>query len=128
MIPKRPERVAEEIHRGVAVILERSIKDPRLHRTTITHVKMSPDLKHAGIYFSIIGDASVAKDAIEGFQRARPFIRKELVRYLKLRWTPNLHFYYDDSIECAFQMSNTLDRLKKEREENPEADRECDSE
>lgn len=128
MIPKRPERVAEEIHKGIAAILERSIKDPRLLHVTITHVKTSPDLKHAGVYFTIIGDASATKDALKGFVCAKPFIRKELVHYLKLRCIPDLRFYYDDSIEYAFQMSKTLDKLRKEREENPETDREHDPE
>jgi ribosome-binding factor A len=124
MIPKRTERVAEEIHREIAAILSRSIKDPRLHRVTITHIKVSPDLKHAGIYFSIIGDVSAREDALKGFKRARQFIRGELGRHLKLRCTPDLRFYFDDSIERAVQMSRTLNRLREESEESPEADRE----
>ena len=122
MIPKRLERVAEEIHKEIAAILKRSVKDPRLHQVTITHIKASPDLKHAGIYFSIIGDVSAREDALMGFKHARQFIRRELGRHLKLRWTPDLHFYYDDSIEHAIHMSQTLNRLREKREESSEED------
>ncbi len=128
MIPKRLERIAEEIHKGIAVVIGRSVKDPRVLRATITRIKVSPDLKRAVIHFSVIGDASAKKDALEGFQHARSFIRKELGHYLKLRWTPDLRFYYDDSIEDAIRMTQTLSRLKEEREGTLEADREHDPE
>ena len=128
MIPKRTQRVAEEIHRGIADILSRSAKDPRLLHVTITHINVSPDLKHAGIYFSIIGDDSAKEDALKGFDCARRFIRRELGHHLKLRCTPDLHFHYDDSIEHAARMTQTLDRLRREREGRFEADREYDSE
>ena len=128
MIPKRTERVAEEIHKEIAVILQQSVHDPRLNQVTITHIKVSPDLKHAGIYFSTIGDDSAKEGALKGFERARKFIRKELGHHIKLRCTPDLHFYYDDSIEQAIQMSQTLNRLREERAENPETDREYDQE
>ena len=128
MIPKRQDRVAEEIHKEIAVILQQSVKDPRLHQVTITYIKVSPDLKHAGIYFSIIGDASAKEDALKGFQHARKFIRKELGHHIKLRCTPDLRFFYDDSIENAIQMSKTLNRLREEREKSTGEDRERDSE
>jgi ribosome-binding factor A len=128
MIPKRSERVAEEIHKEISSIIRRSVKDPRLHRVTITHIKVSPDLKHAGVYFSIIGDVTAKEDAIKGFKRAGQFIRKELGHHLKLRWTPDLRFYYDDSIEQAVQMSHTLNQLKEERERTSKTNREHDPE
>jgi ribosome-binding factor A len=128
MIPKRSERVAEEIHKEISSILRRSVKDPRLHRVTITHIKVSPDLKHAGVYFSILGDVTAREDALNGFKRAGPFIRKELGHHLRLRRTPDLRFYYDDSIEHAVEMSRTLNQLKEERERTPETNREHDPE
>ncbi len=62
------------------------------------------------------------EEALVGFKRARQFIRKELGRHIRLRCTPGLRFFYDDSIEHAVRMSQTLNRLKEEIDGTPEAD------
>jgi ribosome-binding factor A len=105
---RRPERVAEAVHRELSALLYRDLKDPRLRGITLTDVKLTPDLRHARVYFSHFEGADRAQAAVEGFRSAAGFIRQKIGRTLKLRYSPELEFEYDPSIERAARIDALL--------------------
>ncbi len=100
----RSERVSRHIRNTLAEVLRRHVKDPRLKEVTITSVDLSPDLRLAKIYFATTGDDAKVKSVLEGFKKARPYIKKRLGRGLGLRYMPELRFYYDDSLDYGARM------------------------
>lgn len=117
---ERTGRIAEEIKRVVTELLtERKIKDIRITDTpsliSVTSVEVVRDLKYAYIYISVLG-----KDIdkiMEGFSSAAGFIRKEVGKKVNLRYTPELIFKVDDSIERGIHMSKLIDELHIDEEE-----------
>lgn len=95
---KRADRVGDQIHAELADIIHRKIKDPRVGFMTVTRVEVSDDLKHAKVFFSILGDEAMRKETLKGLKSAAHFIRGELGRRLKLRYTPEVVFLFDESI------------------------------
>jgi ribosome-binding factor A len=98
---RRSERTRKLIQREISGLLEREVNDPRLSKLiSVTEVTLSPDLKYAKIFVSTLGDQMDNKEEIlAGFNNASGFLRRELASHLKLRYTPQLSFHYDDSIE-----------------------------
>ena len=99
MASNRIGRINEEIQRELSALL-RTLKDPRLQSglLTITHVDTTSDLRYARIYVSAL-DKSQEKDMLKGLKSAAGYLRRELGASLKLRYTPELQFIADDSIE-----------------------------
>ncbi len=104
----RAERVGGLIQQTMADILARRIKDPRLELATITHVKMTRDLRIARIYFSIAGGPEKVKAAEQGFKSAIGFLKRDLSRQLDLRYMPEIEFYYDESFDYGSHIDNLL--------------------
>ncbi|WP_294946019.1 30S ribosome-binding factor RbfA [Sulfurivirga sp.] len=106
----RTDRVAREIQRILATLLQREVKDPRLQGVTITDCKVSKDLSVCKVYFDVLGadrDSPQVAEALAGFDKARGFLRSALGKQLRLRLTPELRFYYDEVPEKA----NEIDAL-----------------
>ena len=114
----RADRVSGLIHEALSKLLQKSVNDPRLESVSITGIKMSPDLKLAKIYFVISGHASSKEEAFAGFKKAKGFIKYTLARNLKLRYMPDLQFYYDDSIDYGFHMNSVLKKIENEHTTN----------
>jgi ribosome-binding factor A len=105
---RRIERVADEILHVVAELLRREIKDPRIGMVTLTGVKLSADLRHARVYFSVLGDVDVRDRSLAGLRSAEGFIRSRLGRRLGLRVAPEIVFTFDSSMEEADRVSRLL--------------------
>lgn len=121
---KRADRVGDLIRTELADILLRKIKDPRAGAgfVTITDVKVSDDLKHARVLVSIYGDEDARKETLKGLMSAKHFIRAELGKRLKMRSTPELSFYFDESIERGADMLDKLRKLNINMETDGDAD------
>ena len=119
---KRSVRVADLIQREISEMLLRSIKDPRIGFVTITRVSVSDDCRFAKVYFSVTGSADEREKSLEGLNSAKGFIRRELGRRVTLRYTPEVLFHFDPSIEYGIHMSEVFRQIKegKEAEENGE--------
>jgi ribosome-binding factor A len=109
---KRADRVSEAIKREVSVMLTQEIKDPGIHFVTVTTVETADDLRHASIFVSILGDEPTRKESMEGLERAKGYIRRELGQRLKLRYTPEIHFRLDQSLDHAIKIRGILNQLK----------------
>lgn len=114
----RIERVNEAIRREISVIAQRELGDPRLALATISRVEVSRDLRHAKIYFSVLGDESSARQAENGFQAAKGFIRKLLAQRVQIKFMPELNFVYDRSFAEGIHLKETIERLRDESQKS----------
>lgn len=112
----RSDRVAGLIQQVLAELLHKEIRDPRVSTATITGVKVSRDLRIAKIYFSTAGDPKLRKAAIDGFNQARGFVKRELAQRVDLRYMPDLKFFYDESIEYGSRIEQLLKAAKQKDE------------
>ena len=110
---RRSERTGKLIQREISGLLEREVNDPRLSKLiSVTGVTLSPDLKHAKIFVSTLSSETNNKEEIlAGFNNASGFLRKELASHLKLKYTPQLSFHYDDSIERGARLLKLMGEL-----------------
>lgn len=104
----RVERVADAIREVIAELLLRDIKDPRVGMATITGVKLTPDLRHARVYFSVIGDEAARARTLAGLRSASGFIHNQIGKRLRLRVSPEVVFEIDPSFEHAERVSQLL--------------------
>ena len=109
----RSERVAEQIRRDLAVLIREKVKDPRVGMVTILEVSVSKDLSYAKVWFDVL-DPEHAKEAQDTLNHASGFLRRELGRGLKLRVTPELRFYYDDTQVRGNSLSALIDKAVAE--------------
>ncbi len=107
----RADRVSGLIQATLSDLLRKGISDPRLEMTTITGVKMSPDLKLARIYFTIHGGSDRSKAAVKGFDSARGYIKRNLARRLGLRYMPELKFFWDESFDYGLHIEGLLKKI-----------------
>lgn len=112
MKAQRMQRIDHEIQRVLGTLISQELKDPRLGFTTVTRVEITQDLKHAKVFVSVIGDRHVAKQTMDALDHAARFLRGELGREVKLRYTPELQFVEDRSTERAINLSKTLREVR----------------
>jgi len=108
---KRSDKVAEAIHKLVSELLIKGLKDPRIGFVTITGVKLTGDLRQATIYFTVVGSDEDKKASEAGLNSARGFIKKELGQALMMRFTPDIHFKYDTSVEYGYHIESILKEI-----------------
>jgi ribosome-binding factor A len=110
----RHERVAEEILHEVSTMLAGELKDPRLAVSlTVTEVRVSPDLKHARIFVSVIGSEAERASTLAGLTAAAGYIRRELTERLGLRRGPELRFVLDRAEEYGQHIEELLRQAKR---------------
>jgi len=104
----RQDRVADQIQRELAILIQHEVKDPRIGMVTVTGVEVSKEYENARVFFTVLGDDNVRQITTQGLAKAAGFLRRELAHRLKLRVTPELHFIYDTSIDNAARMSELI--------------------
>lgn len=103
-----------EVQKELSRIISMEVKDPRINpMTSVVAVEVTPDLKFAKAYISVLGDEESKKSTQEGLKKASSFIRRELARRLNLRNTPEITFVLDQSIEYGINMSKMIDEVTK---------------
>ena len=101
-------------------IIQTQIKDPLVGFVTITDVVVSPDLRNAKVYFTVLGDENQKEKSLKGLERARTFIQGELGTRLKMRYLPVLRFFYDESWEYGANIDRLLYDLHNQESSNME--------
>jgi ribosome-binding factor A len=115
---KRSEKVADLIQKEISEMLLKSLKDPRIGFVTITRVAVSDDCRYAKIYFSVMGSLAEREKSATGLNSAKGYIRKELARRMSLRYTPEIMFQFDPSIEYAIHIGEVIEHLHQEDEKD----------
>ena len=119
---KRKDRVGDLIKREIAQIVQNQLKDPGLGFVTITGAKLSADLKQARIFYSVLGDEDSKEKTAAALKRASGFIQNEVGRNLKLRYTPEIVFQFDGSVEYGAHIEELIEKIR--RTEGPEGESE----
>lgn len=119
---KRSEKVADLIQKEISGMLLKNLKDPRIGFVTITRVAVSQDYRSAKVYFSVMGNLEDRNRSAEGLNSAKGYVRRELGRRLGLRYTPEIVFQFDPSIEYAIHMEEVIHHLQEEREKDEGGD------
>lgn len=104
------------IKREATSIVQEELKDPRLGFLSITQVKMSPDLRYAKIFVSIMGTQEEKRQTIEALTGAAGFIRNHLGKRVRMRYIPELSFAHDESLEQAASMYRLIEQVRKQDE------------
>ncbi len=117
MLPyKRSDRVGDLIREEVADIIMYKLKDPRIGFVTVTGVDLSPDLKIAKVYVSILKEEE-REQTLEVLNSSKHFIRSALTKRLKMKFIPSIEFRQDTSIEYGFKIDKLLKDIKKSDED-----------
>lgn len=107
-------RINGEVQKELSRIISMEVKDPRINpMTSVVAVEVTPDLKFAKAYISVLGDEESKQATQAGLKKASPFIRSQLAKRLNLRNTPELTFVIDQSIEYGVNMSKMIEEVNK---------------
>jgi len=117
---KRAIRVGDQILKEIAILLLNRVKDPRVQGVTVTGIKLSNDLRIGTVFFSIIGDKSEVERALAGLNSAKGFIKREIGLRMKLRYTPEIKFVYDPSLESGTHLDRIFEEIHKNEGMNRE--------
>lgn len=109
-VSARHQRIESEMHRVLAELIAREVKDPRVGHVTITAVEMLNDMSAARVLFVPFAGEHDADEVLAGLTRAAGFLRGEVGRRLSLRHAPRLEFKLDESIERAQRLTSLIDK------------------
>jgi ribosome-binding factor A len=115
----RPERVSEEFREILAEEIPK-LKDPRVGFVTITGVEMTPDLRLATVYYTVMGEESERKATRAGLQSARSHLRTVIGRQVRMKFLPDLKFREDEGLARLDQVGEILKRIDEKEEEEEE--------
>jgi len=116
---QRSDRVAEQVRRDLADLIQSELKDPRVGMISLTAVELTPDYAHAKVFFTTL-DAEHLDEVQRGLKRASGFLRRELGRRIHIHTLPELHFIYDNSLERGASMSLLIDKAAALSDLTPE--------
>lgn len=109
----RMEHVNSSLQEAIATALLVESTDRRLQRVTVTAVETSRDFKHARVFVTVLGDASEREASMEALEHARGFLQAAIAERVRLRYTPQLRFQFDDSVERAHRIEDLLREADK---------------
>ncbi len=126
----RTERIADQLQRELAQLIQFEVKDPRLGMVTVSYVKVAKDLGFADVYITVLplngkDEAEAIVDSLKVLNSAAGFLRGELARNVKLRVMPQLRFHFDDTIERGRNLHHLIEATI--REENQKASKNNDT-
>ena len=111
----RPSRVADQLRAEITDLIAREVHDPGIGFLTITHVKVTPDLQVARVYYTTLGDEKARRESQRALQRAAPFLKRHLGRRLRLKRVPELEFFFDEAIERGDRIEQILQEISAHR-------------
>ena len=117
----RTERVASVIKERIAAIVIHDYSDPALGFITVTDVKMSPDLKIAKVYFSVLGNEDVQSKAMKTLEAEKQHIRGLVASYVQLKFAPTLQFYLDHTMEEVEKINRLINKIHEDEKKRPDA-------
>ena len=106
--------------REIGEIIDRRLKDPRVGMVTVTDVSVTADLRYARVYFTVLGEQKELQQARDGLESARLYIQGEIGRRIRMKYTPELSFHFDESLQRGLHIDKVLKELKTEHDEEPE--------
>lgn len=111
---KRSVRVGDQLLREVADILAKKVRDPRVKGATLTGIRLSDDLKHGRVYFSVMGGLEDIRKVQGGLDSAKGFIKREIGARMDLKYIPDIVFKHDPSLEMGQYMEKIFEKIKSD--------------
>ena len=109
MAADRIRRVNEAVREVLSARIAEGLSDPRIGFVTVTSVETSQDLRHARVYVSVLGDESERADTLAGLASAHGLLQQSIAEELRLKRTPTLEFFFDDSIDRGMRITELLE-------------------
>ena len=125
---KRAVRLGDQILKEIAVLLTKKVMDPRVQGVTLTGIHLSNDLRHARIYYSVMGEKDFVIKAQAGLDSAKGFIKREIGMGMDLKYMPDILFKHDPTIEKGNEMEKLFQKIKLEESEDNKASDDLDGE
>lgn len=118
----RPQRVAEQLQRELAMLLQREVKDPRLGMVTVAAVDVSRDLAYATVYVTFLGKDTKdeVSEAMKVLLGVAGYLRTMLGKSMRMRQVPHLKFKYDEAQERGRTMSSLIEKARKRDSDHEE--------
>jgi len=110
----RAERVAEVVREEIAAQIVKGLKDPRIGFVSVMGVRMSPDLRYANVYVSFYGSEREKKSSLIALRNSAGWLRRELGKKLRLRFTPEVRFFEDTSLDDVFHLEEIMKDLHED--------------
>jgi ribosome-binding factor A len=128
MSSRRVLKAAEAIREVVGMAILADLKDPRIDGVTVTRVEVTPDMREAKVYVSIMGSEAAQRTCLHGLQSAAGFLQQKIAKRIDTRYTPRLRFELDMGVKRSIAISRMLDEVLPENpdEEPPDEDEELD--
>jgi ribosome-binding factor A len=121
MTTRRQEQLGEVIAEELSDLIRTRMKDPRIGFATITGVEVSADLRHAKVFVSVLGSPEEQRATLQGLDHAAGFLRHELAQRLNIRYTPEIVFKLDESIERGTRILQLIQEMEA-KEQRPSGD------
>ena len=114
---RRPQRLALQVQHEVSLMISRDLKDHRIGFVTVTGVQMSPDLRHARIFVSMMGSESEQKASLDTLNRATGWIRHELGQRIRTKFLPDIVFVKDRTQDYGERIDRLIDEIREHNDE-----------
>lgn len=114
----RSERVAGQMRRDLARLIQQEVKDPAVGFVSLSDVEVTRDLAHAKVFITVF-EPERAKESLQALRRAASFLRRRLGQELRLRHVPELHFVHDDSVEKGSHIDDLIEKALKADRDHP---------
>jgi ribosome-binding factor A len=108
MSSRRLLKAAAAIREVVGLSILADLKDPRIRDVTVTHVEVSPDMRHAKVHVSVMGNEAQQKLSLRGLQSAAGFLQSKIAERIETRYTPRLMFVLDQGVKKSIEMARIL--------------------
>ena len=109
MTTDRMRRVNEALREVLSARIAKVLNDPRIGFVTVTSVETSPDLRHARVFVSVLGNEQEREDSLTGLQHAHGLLQAEIARATHMKRTPELKFVYDETVEKGMRINELLE-------------------
>lgn len=125
----RTQRVADQVQRDLAQLIQRDLKDPRLGMVTVSYVQISKDLGYADVYVTVLplggkDEAEAIVDSLKVLNNAAGHLRHELARGIKLRIMPELRFHFDETVERGRHLHSLIEKAHQLESRNSDTSEE----
>jgi len=111
-VSRRPQRIALQIQHEVSMMISRDMKDRRVGFVTVTGVAVSPDLRHAKVFVSLMGSETEKKETLSTLNHANGWVRHELGQRIRMKYLPEVVFLPDTSQEYGERIDRLIDEIR----------------
>lgn len=118
---KRSERVAGQLRRELAQLIQQEVKDPAIGFISLSDVEVTRDLSHAKVFITVF-ESDKAESTLTALKGAAGYLRRRLAQEMRMRSIPELHFHHDASVETGQRMDSLIDAARASDRNHPEAD------